>query len=190
VPEGARLLKKKTTQLRNFARRNNVAETRTRLSDWRVLQVHIVCTVASQASKMADDGRDGTDGGQDGADGGCVRLPEPAMVRGRKIVPSEVRDTFSTDALHTCACVCVVIMDDAHATLFQMLRLPCTGPTTIRHRVEHCVEHAARQFEVVGVDLRDARGEQVQSNEFMEFNVNPGFFTAYVTVTCLVEASQ
>jgi hypothetical protein len=71
-----------------------------------------------------------------------------------------------------------------------MLRLPCTGPTTIRNRVEHCVKHAARQFEVVDVDLRDARGEQVQSNDFMELNVAPGFFTAYVTVTRLVEASQ
>jgi hypothetical protein len=119
----------------------------------------------------------------------CERRPEPATVRGRKVVPSEfgeVHGTFTTRDLESCTCVCMVLLDEEHATLYKMMRLP----DAVLGEVVRTVKRAARLYEVVAVDLRDERGERVGGSDFMDVKVGHGFFTAYVTVTHLHAPSK
>ena len=114
----------------------------------------------------------------------CKRLPEPETVRGRKVVPSEfgeVHGVFTPKDLKHAACVCLILMDKNHATLFKMMRLPAALPDEL----ERTVKRAARPYKIESVDLRDERGDEVPRSTFMQLKVGPGFFTAYVTVARL-----
>ena len=116
----------------------------------------------------------------------CERLPEPQKVRGRKVVPSEfgeVLGVFRSKDLRNAVCVCMILMDKEHATLFKMLRLPAVLPSEL----ERTVKRAALPYKNAAVDLRDERGEEVPCSTFMQLKVGHGFYTAYVTVVRLFE---